>query len=318
MSPELSSVRGDLIASIDIGSNTVRLLIASGQQGTIHPIYYFRKITRLAGGLTDDTGLAPDAMRRTLSALLEIKEILLQYGIENPRAVGTEALRKASNARDFVQEVGRCTDLHLDIIDGVTEARLSCLGVLSAISPVPDTCMIFDIGGGSTEFIIWDNRQIRFQASYPLGVVRLCEAGHCSEKQADIIKGTLTLLKEDLLDAGLFAKVLHSKTPIIGTAGTVTTLAAIDLKMKNYDRQKINNHKLLYGTLEQILERLVRLDPVTRERMPGMEKGRGDLIVPGLRSVLALMVLLQKRSLVVSDAGLLEGVILDLLDRRGS
>ena len=318
MLPGPSLARGELTAAVDIGSNTVRLLVASVNQGILNPVYCFRKITRLAGGLTEDTGLAPAAMQRTLSALLEVKEILLQYGVERLRAVGTEALRKAANGKDFVQEAQRLTGLDIHIIDGVEEARLSCLGVLSALATIPHKCLIFDIGGGSTEFILWENHQISFQASYPLGVVRLSEKGHTEENKGDTIKSVLAHLELDLRKAGLFAEILRSEVPLIGTAGTVTTLAAIDLKMSQYDRDKINNHTLSTKNLGQMLEPLEMLCPVEREDIPGMEKGRGDLILPGLRTVLALMALFQKDSLVVSDAGLLEGVILDLDDRRVS
>lgn len=318
MLPGPSLARGELTAAVDIGSNTARLLVASVNQGAICPVHYFRKITRLAGGFTEDTGLAQDAMQRTLSALLEMKEILLSYGVEKLRAVGTEALRKAVNGQDFLQEVQRQTGLNLQIIDGVEEARLSSLGVLSAISPIPDTCLIFDIGGGSTEFIFWENRQISFQISYPLGVVSLSERGPDRQNQMGIIKKVLALLEQALRKDGHFAKIMRSEVPLIGTAGTVTTLAAIDLKMRQYDREKINNHTLLCKNLGQILKTLEILGSVEREEIPGMEKGRGDLIVPGVRTVLALMALFQKNSLVVSDAGLLEGVILALDDRQVS
>jgi len=314
MLPEPSLARSDLTAAIDIGSNTVRLLIASVGQGTIEPVCYFRKITRLAGGLAEDTGLAPAAIARTLTALLEIREILFRHGIENPRAVGTEALRKACNGRDFVQEVGRTAGFHLEIIDGPTEARLSCLGVLSAIHPLPDKCLIFDIGGGSTEFIFWQKGKIKFQASYPLGVVRLSESGQDPEKQNDILTRILATVEQDLQNVGFFAEILEPEVLLVGTAGTVTTLAAIDLEMRQYEREKINNHILSYDKLDQMLPVLAKLPLGEREKIPGMEEGRGDLIVPGLRTVLSLMTLFHKDSLVVSDAGLLEGILLDLND----
>ena len=162
-------------AAIDVGTNTVRLLLGRVENGRVVPHLYHRVITRLGGGATLEKGLAPEAMERTLSALKEIAGIMSASGVSHCRGVGTEALRKAVNGKIFVERIRSRTGLSLEIIDGEEEARLSALGVLSELDPRPESCLIFDIGGGSTEFILWQRGDILFQKSYPLGVVSLCE-----------------------------------------------------------------------------------------------------------------------------------------------
>ena len=145
-------------------------------------------------------------------------------------------------------------------------------------------------------------------------MVRLSESGQDPEKQNDILTRILATVEQDLQNVGFFAEILEPEVLLVGTAGTVTTLAAIDLEMRQYEREKINNHILSYDKLDQMLPVLAKLPLGEREKIPGMEEGRGDLIVPGLRTVLSLMTLFHKDSLVVSDAGLLEGILLDLND----
>lgn len=281
------------------------LLAEVGPDG-LAPVRYERCITRLGGGLCPVKGLAPDARERTLCALRAMKSQLDSHNVRRIRAVGTQALRLAANGAAFVHAIRQELEIDVEIISGDEEARLSALGVGEALRPRPPSRLIFDIGGGSTEFILQEGEGLRFARSYPLGVVRLAES---SEKPDEVIDSILDRLEGDLREAGI---ELADTTALVGTAGTVTTIAALDLGMTDYDWQRVNNHRVSRERVEDFLVRLRPMSVADREALPGMEKGRGDLIVPGLRIVAGLLRKFGKREVIVSDFGLLEGIILDL------
>ncbi len=300
-----------MLAAVDVGTNTVRLLVGEVLHGSITPVRVYRRITRLGGGFTPDIGLAPDASERTLEALREIATICDQAGVSRVRAVGTAALRSAPNAGAFVEKVRAETGLSLEIIEGTEEARLSALGVRSALDPNPADAFIVDIGGGSTEFVLAQGEDILFSGSYPLGVVSLCESFPETPDQTQRISAILDRLCHDVSSATT-AESLPQGCVIVGTAGTVTTIAALKLRMSEYDPQRVNNLRLSRADLDGLSRELASLRVEEREALAGMEKGRGDLILPGIRIVTAVLDRFERDDLTVSDAGLLEGILLDL------
>lgn len=295
-------------AAVDIGSNSLRMLVGEVVGDQVVPQHYFRHITRLGGGYDPLAGISAIASERTLCALELFAQVRGRMSPICIRAVATEAVRRAVNGRQFVADVLARTGFTVEIIDGEEEASLSSAGVLAALKPQPDAALIFDIGGGSTEFIVIKGGKRLWQKSYPLGVVSLAEAPD-PELGSERI---LTVLADDLRLAGLFPLLSSEGCELVGTAGTVTTLAALDLAMIEYDWQRINNHILPHSTLLSLYERLLLLPPTARELLAGMEKGRGDLIVHGAAIVLSLMKLLRKDHLRVSDFGLLEGILLSM------
>jgi exopolyphosphatase/guanosine-5'-triphosphate,3'-diphosphate pyrophosphatase len=302
-------------AAVDVGTNTVRLLLGEERDGRVVPDRYYRRITRLGGGFTSEMGLSPQAMERTLSALTEIGEILRSSGVNTVRAVGTAALREAPNGVSFAEKIRSAARIPLEIIDGIEEATLCARGVLSALSPRPDHCLIFDIGGGSTEFILTRGSEPMFQRSYPLGVVRLCEQVPSLDQQTVRIGQILDRFHADLAVAG-WERVAAGST-MVGTAGTVTTLAALQLEMTQYDWRRVNNLVLGVEDLKRMASRLAPLSSEERESLPGMEKGRGDLILPGLGIVLGILEHFGRSQVTASDFGLLEGALLSLGNRGG-
>ncbi len=305
-----------MLAAVDVGSNTVRMLLGNVHNGAIIPARYDRYVTRLAGGFDPQLGLASQSMENTLAALVEIAVAIKSYGAERVRVVGTEALRRAANGPDFVRRVKENTGLQLEIIDGEVEACLSCKGVFAALDPRPESCLMFDIGGGSTEFVLNAAGQIMFQRSYPLGVVGLCENFSNPVNQQKHIASILDRVSQDLTQSSCFDKALDPSTVLVGTAGTVTTLAAIKLRMDVYDGLRINNMTLLPEELHLLLHHLDPLSDNQREQLPGLEKGRGDLILPGIRIVLGIFEHFQKDLLKVSDFGLLEGLLLTMAGKQ--
>lgn len=295
-----------MFATVDIGSNTARMLIGEYRESQLRPYAYERQITRLAGGYTPESGLSDPAMNRTLAALKKFSQHLQRQNIPCLRAVGTAALRLAANQNDFVTKVLQETGFHIDVIDGDEEARLTTAGVLSVIYPPPENALIFDIGGGSTELILVVAGRIVVQKSYPLGVVRLAEEYSDHHHRHRVIDNFLSDFHQ-IIQQYLSA---DRSFEMIGTAGTMTTLAAIHLGMTTYDAQRINNHRLSLSWLRHLHERLESISLTDREKLPGMEPGRGDLILPGAQLVVAIAATFGFSEMKVSDAGLLEGVFL--------
>ncbi len=296
-------------AAIDVGSNSVRMMLQQ-TDGSRSPVpQYYRQVTRLAGGYHPVSGLAPQSMARTLPVLEQFAALLKQKSVEKVRAVGTAVLRNASDSLEFIETIRQRTGLRVEIIDGQTEARLSCLGIVSVLDPVPQRALLFDIGGGSTEVILFDNQKVCIQRSFPLGVVRLFE------DYPDPAQGYAAIQQElsSFLENPVWKKWQQDAAPIelVGTAGTITTLAALKLQMVEYDASRVNNLSLERSWLEYMHHFLLGLPLNERALLPGMEEGRADVIVPGLQIVNILLDIVGCDSLRVADAGLLEGLLLE-------
>ena len=301
-----------MLAAIDAGSNTLRLLIGKVQNGKVAPLLYERRICRLAGGFKDEEGLSPEAMERTLFAFLQFAEVCEKHSVKKVRAVGTAAFRQAINGEKFVSKVRSATHLPLNIISGEEEAETMAAGVLCALDPIPENALIVDIGGGSTEFVLCAKQKVMWARSLPLGVVRLVEGYKSPEARQHFITQTLVQLNVELESVCVSNNVDIGSVALVGTAGTVTTLAALDQQMTEYDWRQVNNYVMLPSKIQYWQELLVPLSPLERESLPGMETGRGDLILAGIEIIMGVTQLLNNTSLTVSDFGILEGLLLSL------
>lgn len=294
-------------AAIDVGSNTVRLIIGECLHGILRPNEYHRKITRLSGNISVHNELNTASMGRTLDALKSYREILNAADVNQIRIVGTAALRRATNRKYFIDQVFAETGLTLEVIEGIEEARLMAMGVLSVVDPLPENAIVIDIGGGSTEFVCLSKGSVCFQQSYPLGVVRLCEEFSSDRERHQAILNVICQFTSAIKSSGLSG----INWQLIGTAGTITTLAAIDLQLTDYDADLINNHCISMFRLKEIDQCLSSLSDTEREAIAGMEPGRGDLILPGISIVSELMKIFRQDQIKVADSGLLEGILLD-------
>jgi len=300
-----------LKASIDLGTNTARLLIGSNFNGNIKRLHISRAITRLGGGFSEETGISREAAERTIATLKEFSATLKKFNVTELRAVATSAVRDAVNRHEFCHEVMAASGIELNVISGEEEGYLTLLGVRSGLDTITQYMLVFDVGGGSTEYTLSHGDNIIFTKSLPLGVVRLTEGKGTHDLISDKIERELKLLFTEMTDAGVVPFI--KEATLIATAGTATTLAAIDISLADYDYSKVNNHLLHADRIREIYYRLSSLSPAERvSQVTGLEKGREDLILAGTLLTLKSMELFASKTLKVSDFGLLEGVMLAL------
>jgi len=299
------------IAAIDLGTNTARLLIGACENGAIVRHHVSRRITRLGGGFTMENGIAPEAAARTLAAMADFAVSMERFNVHRLKAVATSAVRDAANREAFCRAVKTASGIELEVIAGDVEGALTLRGVASGLDSRPDVLLVFDVGGGSTEYTLARGDDVLFTRSLPLGVVRLTEGKGSIAAMSDKIKRELASLLAEFKVAG-FSSLLSGAT-LVATAGTATTLAAIDLGIADYDYRKVNNHLMTTQVIRRIFQRLLPLSPGERVRqIIGLEEGREDLIIAGTLLTLMSMELFGIDSLRVSDFSLLEGVLLDL------
>ncbi len=296
------------IAAIDFGTNTARLLIADlFDDGRFEQVALKRTIVRLGGGFSRETGLAADAIQRARTCLHQFAESIRKHGAATVRAVATSAVRDAVNGPVFVDQMAQETGIRLGVIDGLTEGRVTLTGVLAGLDQQPEQVLLFDVGGGSTEYTVARGACPLFVHSLPLGVVRLTEGKADSAAMADKIGRELDSLQQQMAQAQV---TLSPNTLLVGTAGTATTLAAISQEMAEYDYRKVNNCLLEQQEIQRIYGLLLPLSPVQRLSIAGLEKGREDLIIAGSLITLLTLQRFGFSSMKVSDYGLLEGLVL--------
>jgi exopolyphosphatase / guanosine-5'-triphosphate,3'-diphosphate pyrophosphatase len=299
------------IASIDIGSNTVRLLILeSVGNAEFNLLVSKRNITRLGEGMDTQGKLAINRMEATLQVLEAFRQICLENGDPPLFAVATSAVREASNGHEFVRRAKKETGINIKIITWEEEARLTLEGVFWKIPDNNRKVITLDIGGGSTEFILSQGKEISGFCSTSLGVVRLTEkffSRHpIDEKEFLSLKNHL---KNELQGV---KKKLSAFSPelLIGTAGTVTTLSALKNKIYPYDPEKIHASVFSRIDTESILEDLKSKSLSERLAMKPLEPGREDLVIAGTAIVLETMCAFDCETLTVSEYSLREGIIL--------
>lgn len=309
-------------ASIDVGTNTLRLLVAEQQGRDLKPVLYKRKITRLGGGYTEEGGIGKEAAERTFAALDDFRSEIDKAGASAIMAFATSVVRRACNREWFRDEVRKRTGIDITIITGNEEARLALLGVLSVMDDRSGRKLVMDVGGGSTEFIATIDGVAAGAWSMEMGVVHLTEKYLTSDppEKSELsqiegeVRGVLDDLKKRMRQDGIAPEDYYADgTAFVGTAGTITTLAALDQDLEEYDRARINNYTLKKESIAAIFRRISGMRLKEREEVLKLEKGREDLIIPGTAITLLAMEAFGFNVAKVSDAGLLEGIIIDRL-----
>jgi len=302
-------------AAIDLGSLTVRLAVAEpgGPQG-FRILAHYREITSLGQGLAQTGELAPEGMDRTLWALQLFCQKIADHQVEKVRIVATHAVRAAGNGPAFLARLRDSLGLTVEVLSPEDEARLSLQGVLSVLAPryLEASILVCDVGGGSSEFaLVRPGQEPRF-ASLPLGVLTLSQAQPLGDppvpEQVAALHQELSQRLGRLRDR-TFPPALMGSARLVGTAGAVTTLAAMHLKLEEYEADRVNNLVLTRAQVEELTGLISRLPEAERARLPGLEPAKAKVMVAGALIILAILEVFSRDSLVVIDAGLLEGVL---------
>lgn len=306
------------VASLDLGTNTFRLLIADlTDGGNLTLLLRKRVITRLGEDFHKDGLIQPNAVNRARKALLSFSSLLHDYQVEQVSAVATSVVREAANGEKITENLYKQTGIAIRTLTGIEEAHLTLKGVFSVLQDSEQLSLLVDIGGGSTELTLSEDATPIKADSINLGVVHLAEqlitSDPPSEQDLSLLHGQIRkhLSSNSVSEYLAVSSSTQNPLSLVGTAGTVTTLAAIDQGLSDYDPLKINNYPLSRTTLETIYAQLTTLPLSERATIPGLEKGREDLIIPGTAILLEIMSHFQCTDLIVSDAGLLEGILLE-------
>ncbi len=295
------------LAAVDMGTNSSRLLIVDYIDGDFK-ILKRRLITTRLGEGVDQTGLlSRDAISRAIRAIKQFKmEIETIGGVKKLEMVGTSALRDVTNAGKLVKLIAEETGYELEIVNGQEEARLTYGGVL--LDFPGQKILIIDIGGGSTEFI-WDRKGKGCCKSLDIGAVRM------TERFISDFKRPLSKLDYENLSTEVYRLLKKwldnsfDNRPAVGVGGTITTLAAMDLKLEKYDRTKIHSYVLKYKQVNKLLERLSGLGINARKKLTGLQPERADVIVAGTIILEQIMKFIGLKQIIVSEYDILFGII---------
>lgn len=305
-----------VLAGIDIGTLTCRLLIAKCEAGRpLVEMQSERRVLRLGEGLDRSHLLSQDAMQRVVATLREWKGLAEAQRAEAVALVATSAVRAAANREAFLDLVRRETGWTVEVISGEEEARRTLLGIRSGLPEGIGTMLGLDIGGGSTEFILDRQGLSPIVCSMEIGVVRLTERllRH-DPPTADELEAARDLVRRTAEEAWAKLGDLAGAT-FVGTAGTITTLAAMAQKLPAYVGSRIHNYRLELGTIKGLEADILSRTKAQREGLLGLELGREDVIVAGTIILRGVMETLGFRTCLVSDLGLREGIVLDLAAR---
>ncbi len=327
---------GEVYAAIDLGTNNCRLLIARPHTQGFRVIDAFSRIVRLGEGLGRRGALSEDAMRRTLEALRICARKMERRSTTQVRAIATEACRRAQNRADFLGLVERETGISLEIISTREEAQLALLGCLPLLEPQTDDALVFDIGGGSTE-VTWMSRRsgrrrngakgdagLRAWHSVPIGVGTLTERYGGREVTADIFQEMVGQVETALApfeeEVGLGPLVQSGGVQMLGTSGTVTTLAGVQKGLPRYNRAAVDGCYLDMKSVVEVCWRIADMSYARRCAHPCIGKDRADMVIAGCAILTAICRLWPVDRLRVADRGLREGLLVTMmgLDRSGA
>jgi exopolyphosphatase/guanosine-5'-triphosphate,3'-diphosphate pyrophosphatase len=296
-------------ATLDVGSNSVKLLVASiDKTGKWDILENATEITRLGEGVQASGEINSAAMRRNISVISRYMQQARALGAREFAAVGTMCLRTARNAALFIAQVRRECGLQIEIINGQEEARLSYLAVLSWLHEPAGTLAIFDVGGGSTEFVFGQGREITASYSLDIGAVRLTEEFLKSDPVTEAeLKRMLAAVSES---CGQLAAAPAIQT-LVGVGGTVTTLAAIKQELAAYDPDVVQGSLLTSADVAELLERFRARTIQQRQDIVGLNPKRADIILAGTGIVKVIFQHLGMKALLVSDRGVRHGLMYD-------
>ncbi|MEM8878089.1 MAG: Ppx/GppA phosphatase family protein [Pseudomonadota bacterium] len=318
----------NIYAALDLGTNNCRLLVARPSAHSFKVVDAFSRIVRLGEGLFHSGRLSEEAMDRSLEALCTCRDKLVSNGVNRYRLIATEACRKADNGAHFLERVRKETGLNLEIVTRETEAELAVSGCASLIDPRATGVVVFDIGGGSTELAILEirkrnghtdpaiSKRIIGWTSLPVGVVGIAERYGGVEVSREtfetIVKDVSEMLTEfDALDA--LDKHARRNVHLLGTSGTVTTIAGVHLGLQRYDRRRVDGTWMGPASIRNVHQRLQSMSYEERAANACIGRERADLVLSGCAIFEAIRRRWPWARVRVADRGLREGILMTLM-----
>jgi exopolyphosphatase/guanosine-5'-triphosphate,3'-diphosphate pyrophosphatase len=317
--------KADAYAALDLGTNNCRLLVARPAVDGFRVVDAFSRIVRLGEGVAANGHLREEAILRTLDALGVCAEKIRRRGARRTRAVATEACRRAANAGAFVRRVMDEVGLELEVISPREEVDLALLGCRPLIGRAARYVIVFDIGGGSTELswvrVAEDGLDLLGWTSLPCGVVSLAERHGGDRIAAGIYEAIVAEVGDALAafddDHGIGRALADDRVQMIGTSGTVTTLAGLFLGLPAYDRRRVDGIAMRFEEMSAVAARLLAMDYAARAALPCVGPERADLVVVGCAVLEAILRRWPIGWLRVADRGLREGILLRLMAADG-
>jgi exopolyphosphatase/guanosine-5'-triphosphate,3'-diphosphate pyrophosphatase len=303
------------LAAVDIGTNSTRLLVAdvegNGRDARLIPLDRRMRITRLGHNVDAARRLRPDAITRTVDTLREYRAALDELGVERVRATATSAARDATNRDEFFVPAADALGVTPELLGGEEEARLSFLGATAGLDE-PAPYLVVDIGGGSTEFVVGTVEPTGL-TSIDVGCVRLSEQLLVSDPPApEELSEAVQIVRDHLADVEREVPAIREAATLVGLAGTVTTVAAVELGLPEYDADKLHHFRLSKEAAEDVFRTLATEAAAERRHNPGLEPGRVDVIVGGAVVLVTILRVLDFDEVLVSEADILDGLVRSL------
>lgn len=300
----MSTKNNNIAAGIDIGSNSIRLIIAEVENNKIKNIIYQEKATtRLATNINKTGILVEEPFKKSIDVLAGFRKALDKYNVTKIKTVATSAVREARNGEDFIK-AAKNAGIEISIISGKEEGMLEYLGVCSGFDAGSHP-LILDVGGGSSEIIYMQENNELHTESHKIGVVKMADMFDFQSGSNEMIEKCRAYIKDFFKNVTIPDNIQS----FIATAGTATTLAAIDMEMTEYDFNKVNGYKITKEKVIEILNKVYSTPYSKRLEIKGMDKGREDLIIPGILIILEILNKTNINIITVSDFGLREGAV---------
>ena len=301
------------VASIDIGTNSTRVLVARPVDGRLDILDRRNTITRLGQNVGSTGRLADEAVERTLACLRDYRAILDEHGVERVRVAATSASRDAANRDEFFDAVEEVVGVRPELLSGDEEGRMSFLGATGELDPARGPFLIVDIGGGSTEFILGTDH-VEGVISVDVGCVRLTEKFLDHDPPLpEELTACISFADAYLDDVVREIPGSAEARTLVGLAGTITTVAAVEIGLATYDRDAIHHFVLTRDAAEDVFRTLATEPLADRIHNPGLEEARADVIVGGCCVLVALFRRLGFDEMIVSEADILDGLALSLV-----
>lgn len=298
-------------AVIDMGSNSIRLMIAEVAAGQLGQVEKHLEMTRLGAGVNETHQLSEQSMDDTVKAIMKFREMAESANAKLLGAFATSAVRDAANGQAFGKRVLEATGVEVNIISGAEEAELGFKGVCKGLDKglAKERFVIIDIGGGSTELIVGEGEQILYRKSFNVGVVRMTGKHITTDPIVSSEADRLAQDVKDILEEGIEAVRALSPSVAIGIGGTATTFGTLDLQMTVYDRDRIHNTFVGLGSLEKTVDHLEKLSVEEKRQLPGLMPKRADVIYAGGVILKHLLSTITLEGFYVSDYDNLEGIL---------